>query len=76
MFANSGEYSSLRRADRRGLEDSVFHHARSKKSFDQIEDVPVGHLRPHGCHNHAMRKIVEEPLNVRVEHYTVPHDSA
>ena len=52
-------HASLRSANRRGLEDSVFHHPRGKKSFDQGQDVAVGHLGRHGCHDHAMREIVE-----------------
>ena len=48
------DHASLRRANRRGLEDSVFHHPRGKKFLDQVQDIPVGHLGRHGCHDHLM----------------------
>ncbi len=66
------DHPSLRRANRRGFEDSILHHPRGKKSFDQAEDVTVGHLGRHGCHDHAMREIVKEPLDIRVEYHLVP----
>src|SRR5262249_3347356 len=64
-----GTEPALRRAHRRGFEDSVFHHPRSQKSFDQGQDVAVGR---HRGHNHAMREVVEGPLKIRVEHHGVP----
>lgn len=35
--------------------------------FDQIENVPVGHLRRYCFHNDAMVEIVEKPLDIGVE---------
>jgi hypothetical protein len=62
----------LRRADRRRFEDAVFHHARREKSFEQGENVPVGHLRGHRCHDDGVRQVIEKPLDVGVEHRAVP----
>ena len=65
-------HPSLRRADGRGLEDPVFHHARSEKSLQQSENVPVGHLRGYRSHDDGVRQVVEKSLDVGVEHRAVP----
>jgi transposase len=44
---------------------------RQHQSFDQTEDVAVGHFGGHSCHDDLERNVVEEPLDVGVE-YTVP----
>ncbi len=62
----------MRRANHRGLKDVVFQHPRSEKSFDQIQDVSVGHFGRDCRHDDAMREIVKESLDVRVEYHLVP----
>ena len=63
---------SLRRAHRGRLEHALLHHPGLEKSFDQIENVAVGHFRGHSGHDDAMRQVVKEPLDVGVEHMGVP----
>ena len=38
----------------------------------KVENVPVGHLRGHRCHDDGVREIIEKPLDVGVEHRAVP----
>ena len=38
----------------------------------QTENVAVGHFGGHPCHDDLERYVVEEPLDVGVEHMTVP----
>ena len=65
-------HPSLWCANRGGLIDSILHHPGGEKSFDQSQDVPIRHLGRNRRHNDGMRKIIEESLDIRVEHYGAP----
>src|ERR1700730_3220318 len=63
---------SLARADRGRLGRALLHYPGLEKSLAQVENVAVGHFRGHAGHDDRMRQIVEEPLNISVEHIRVP----
>src|SRR5207302_7980545 len=59
-------------ADRGRSETAFLHHSGLKKSFDDAENIAVGHFRRQSCHDNRVRDVVEEPLNVGVEYISVP----
>ena len=62
----------MRGADRGRSEHTCLHHPGLEKSFDQSENVTVGHFGSKSCHDDRVRDVVEEPLNVGIEHMGVP----
>src|SRR6266511_1392282 len=65
-------HTSLWCADGSRLEHPIFHDSSSEKSFHQIQDFPIRHLRTHRRHDDRVRDIIEEPLNVRIEDNSIP----
>ena len=73
MLASKGEMTPPCGVPDRGrLEHALLHHPGLEKSFDQIENVAVGHFGSHACHDDCVREVVKEPLDVGVEHMGVP----
>ena len=57
-----GNHTALRRADGSGLEDTVLHHARGKKFFDESENVAIGNLGGDRLHNDGWERLSKNPL--------------
>ena len=53
------------------LVNALFHNTRSEKSFHQSQDIAVGYFGCDCLHNHAVRQIVKETGNVRVQYHSV-----
>ena len=73
LFAISLEESSLLLAVCRwsSARSAVFHHPGREKSFDQIQNVSIRDFGCHRLHDHAVRNVVKEPRDVRVQHNLV-----
>ena len=54
-----------------GVGRAFLHHSGLEKSFEQIENLPIGDFGGHAGHNDLVRNVVEEPLNVGVEYVNV-----
>src|SRR4051794_28188051 len=62
----------LRGTERRRSELTLLHHPGLEKSFDQTENVAIGNLVGHACHDDVVRNIVEEPFDIGIEDIGVP----
>ena len=56
--------ASLRSANRRRLENTVFDHACAKELLDETQDVAVGDLSRDCFHKDRMGKIIEKSFDV------------
>ena len=64
--------AAVRGADGGRLAYLILHGTGGEESFDQSQNVAVGHLGRDRLLDDRVRNIVEEPLNVRPEHRQVP----